>query len=181
MKRFSKLIALALLLAVVVSAFGIFSAFAEEVNTSTLSPTVIYDMNNEADNKAFTNKVTVDDKTAPSLSTLYDENNEKYWLIESNVTKDYTHSSSAGPYLQITPTSNPVIRSGGSKGDKNTDFIVVDLDVATDSTFYSGLYFHTRFGGIEGATSQNKSGYIRLNGAGNDSFFLDSYGSTSTT
>lgn len=174
MKRLSKILSALLLIALALSAFGVFSVFAADA--TALTPTVIYDMDSKA-SLAFANKATVtrdgEKVTSPSATKKTDANGETYWLLETNVAEGAKIGNGSGAYIQMTPSSNPVIMSGGTKGDKNTDFMVIDFDVATDSEFIDYLQFHMRYGNAKGATSQDKAnGYPQVRGNGYDDLYF---------
>ena len=173
MNRSAKILAVVLLLALCVSTLGIFSAFAEDA--TELTPTVIFDMENmtqkslDASSGGLANEASIGDgKTSPDATVMTDENGDTYWLLETNVAAGETIGT-GGAYIQMSPTSTMVLREHTTKGAKNTDFMVIDLDIATDDTFIEYLQFHMRYGNASSATSQDGNGYPQIKGNGYDS------------
>ena len=168
MKRLSKILSAVLLLAIALSAFGVFSVFASD--ETALAPKVIYDMDSK-ESLAFINKTTTaEGLTSPNVSKKTDASGT-YWLIETNVKTGETIGNGSGAYIQMSPTSTVVLKDHDTKGKKNTDFMVIDLDVATDSEFIEYLQFHMRYANNtlsdknpNGATSQDGNGYPQIYG-----------------
>ena len=180
MNRFSKILATVLLIALCLSTLGIFSVFAEDA--TTLAPTVIFDMysmtqaNLDASKNGLANEAsTSDGKTTPDVTVMQDENGDTYWLLETNVAAGETVGNGSGAYIQMTPTVKTAIRSGSTTSGyetKNADFMVIDLDIATDDSFIEFLQFHMRYGNATGATSQDGNGYPQIKGVGYDDLHL---------
>ncbi len=155
MKKFSKVLAMVLLLAMLLSLFGIFSAFAAD---TTLTPTVVIDMDKASKHTISNNKTSTSSTGPLSLVKATDENGEVYWTFAWD--SSISTSTSAGAYIEMSPTSDVVVKSGGTKGAKNTDFMVIDVDVSSVvGREFLDLKFHMRYGNSAGSTSQDTNGY----------------------
>ncbi len=163
MKRFSKVLALCILLAVALSVFGVFSAFAED---AAEAPVVTYDMNSKIGKNGSIPSKAKDIKDAngnnigKSVSLTYETlaDGTPYYkhsvLGEDQGNGTYsTLESSSNAYIQISPTTTN-IKDSSTYGAKNTDFMVIDFDLSTDDNLFNGFYFHTRWRTTSGATSQ---------------------------
>ena len=174
MKNSSKILSVILLAALIVSVFAIFTAFAEEV--SELKPVTVLDLDSKSQTSIkMENSAQVERDgetvTSPSITKKTDENGEVYWLIETNVKAGETIGDGSGSFMTtLYAGGNVVVKSGstGSSGayaTKNTDFMVIDFDVATDDVFIDSLNFHMRYGNETGATSQDSNGYPTVKGS----------------
>ena len=177
MKRFSKVIALALLLAVVVSAFGIFSAFAEPASESLR--TVIYDMDSLT--QSVMDEKTGKFKTGDYLTKTTDQFGQTIWKqgVGAANTDDYWQIGLAGiKVADRTKTTTTVDETTGeettttsvvSGSEKNTSYFVLDFDISTDDLLADGIYFHTAFYGNDRAHKtrlQNGYFYLSINNDG---------------
>lgn len=156
MKKLTKLLSATLLLALLVSAFAVFGAFAAEAETADTVSTVLYNMDS--------NTVSVrnhggDYPTYPDAvkSTIGDQT---VWTIDySDVAaggatngQAFIGTMSEGWGVRVRDDAGYGTRAGG---DKNTDYIVFDMDVATDTEFIDDIYFNLRML-KSGATAYNK-------------------------
>lgn len=86
-----------------------------------------------------------------------------------NYTKFYfdapeSNTNTKTGYIQISfDAADVVIRDSGSYV-KNTDYLVLDFDVSTDSVMFEKLQFHARFKNATGGTAQNPATYPVLVG-----------------
>ena len=173
MKRTHRAISLCLLLALVLTAFGIFTSLAagataadEDVEYGNL----LYDMD------AITSKtISVSNGTAgPKVAR--DENG--YWEMSYDGF-DIKTAGSAGDYWLAQPsTSDIYINHKYTEKDgvktitnaKNTDYFVIDFDISTNSSLLDGIYFHNRWYNNSGGNAQQN--YIQLNGTDLDNFYI---------
>lgn len=187
MRKSTKALALLMLLSIVLGSFAVFGAFAEE--TAAEQPTdgrvVAWDMDS-LDALTISNKLDSD-----SLTKLTDEYGQTYWQYKSDVMNNSNpqffstmfagSSSDKSIILQNMNKSEkgsdgmyyPVDKDGDGKYDvdyeKNTDFIVVDFDLSTDTNFIPGVQLHGRFRTDNDSSAianivQDKSTYLSLNG-----------------
>ena len=179
MRKLTKALSAVLLLAIVVSAFAMFSTFAAE--GTTLKPTTTLDLDTvNVDTISVENdvKVTLDDGTqvdALSMTKVKDDPVDgTYWLLKSNAKAGQSYGSNI--YLNYTGNGvNPsyTLRDyeyNGKTYTKNVDFFVFDLDVATDTAFFQKFYFHTRQYTNTHGNSQKNTSYPGIYGSDNDSF-----------
>lgn len=122
MKRFSKILALVLVLAALISAFAIFSAFAED---STAERTTRYNLD------AVTSAPTI--KNNSSAGATLEKVTGTY---ENDVWWKFTNSATGDQYFGATTGSFIVASS-----DKNTNYMVIDFDMSTDTTLPTTLRF----------------------------------------
>lgn len=167
MKKMSKILAASILLAVVLSCFGIFSAFAEDAATDNSAyVSTIYDMDSK---KSITVK-NVGDKY-PNFPTMTkgEEDGQTTWNLsfegataatDAN-SQDFFSTISEGWTIRIRDDAGTDARTGG---EKNTEFIVIDMDVATDTEFIEDVYFNCRLL-KSGAAAYNKDMAASGNGA----------------
>lgn len=120
MKRFSKALALVLVLAAVVSAFAIFGAFAED---STAERTIRYDMDSET-SISINNSAT--GSTLEKVTGSYE--NDVWWKFTNSATGDQ-HFRPSTDYFVVASES------------KNTNYMVIDFDMSTDTTLPTTLRF----------------------------------------
>ncbi len=163
MKRFSKVLALCIFLAIALSVLAVFSVGAEDM---TEAPVVTYDMSaklgkkdsipskakdiTDADGNIIGKSVSMRYKTLEDGTPYYSH------IVMGQAQADGTYStleSSSNAYLQIAPeTTN--IKDNAKYGEKNTDFMVIDFDISTSDNLFAGFYFHTRWRNTSAATSQ---------------------------
>lgn len=174
MKRFSRAVALVLVLAVVLTAFGMFSAFAADADDSVAYGEVVFDLDAKTEKK-----LTVTNGTnGPNMI----RNEDGYWEMNYDGFDISTAGSSGDFWLAQAPTSvyinNKYTGSLGSDGvdnrvisnKKNTDYFVIDFDIATKTSFLEGVYFHNRWYNNAGTHSQQN--YVQLNGTDTENFYL---------
>ena len=164
MRKHNKLLALILLLATIVSVFAVFGLTA---SAATDEPILVYDMQNYTLGKQITgtnNKnSTTTGKPFMSMTAVKDENGKIiYWnhkvVRDPNGDGTYTAAnSSSNVYVNISPKNVYVNNGGGNT--KNTDFVVIDFDLSTDSDF-DYLYFQTKFLTSSGGSSQDHYAYV---------------------
>lgn len=188
MNRTIRAISLALLLALVLSVFGIFASFAEEATTPAQEyGKLMYDFDavNEKDLGGTKANATLTKKEAADGSP--------YWSY--NIPgADQTAGDGGGDYLGFSAWQENINISTGLDANgnpvtdpdkqKNTDFLVVDFDVSTDTTFIDGLYFHTCFydnSYSHGNRVSNGNVYFDLDAAYNDALSIGLYGSKNTS
>ena len=167
MKRFSRALALVLLLSIVLTAFGIFSGFAAEAAEPTYGK-VVYDMDKKT-------SITV---THGGHGPVIKKNADNIWnisyegidptLIGKNTLDD--KGTSQGEYWDADPSEKIYIN--GEK--KNTDYFVIDFDISTETSLVDGIYFHNRWMAADGETKA-QGNYIQLNGTSLDDFYVSRY------
>lgn len=128
MKRFSKILALALLLAVAVTAFGVFSAFAED--TATTNRTIHYDMDDSSKWQTPLNS---------STDTLK-QTDDGYWKLTINSGSKQAYIKNMG---QLDSTGAQI--SDYTVATSEFKYLVYDFDISSDSTLTDGLYFLPTF------------------------------------
>ena len=178
MRKLTKALSAVLLLAIVVSAFAMFSTFAAE--GTTLKPTTTLDLDTvNVDTIAVTNagKITREDGTSVDAVTMTKVKNDPedgtYWLLQSNGKAGQTLGN--GMYLNYAGNGiNPsyTLRNYEYEGKtytKNVDFFVFDFDVATDTSFFQKFYFHTRQYTNTNGSSQKNTSYPGIYGSDYDS------------
>ncbi len=169
MKRFSKVLALCLLLALTLSVFAAFSAFAEE--EVTYGETVA-DMNAPGTSIP---TVTSGSTQGPKFLDLT-EDGHRVWKMDF---AGYTKPGSAGEYWTIGTTgtgfgsfaSSTFINDRGNN-KKNTDYMVIDFDISTDTNFINDLYFHTRWLDAAGNNVQHVTSYLEIKGTSYDDLWI---------
>lgn len=148
MNRNIRVISLSLLLALVLSVFGIFASFAEEATAPAVEyGKLMFDFD-ATQNKNLSNS------TGASLIKKEAADGSPYWSY-SIPGKDSTLGTGNGDYLEFSSwkeyinISTGVDENGNPLTDpnkqKNTDFLVIDFDISTDTTFIDSMYFHTAF------------------------------------
>lgn len=187
MNRNIRVISLSLLLALVLSVFGIFASFAEEAAAPTEEyGTTIFDMD-------LLNKKSLNNSTGATFTKKTAADGSPYWAYSISG-KDTTLGSGNGDYLTLATWSEPANIATGLDADgnpvtdpdkqKDTDFIVVDFDVSTDTTFIDGMYFHTCFyddSYTHNDRVSNGNVYFDLDGAYNDALSIGLSGKATTT
>ena len=183
MNRISKILAIVLLVALCLSTLGIFSVFAEEAASSAVE----YGTFIKSPDSKF-GSVSAASNGQPSMATRTDDNGKTYYTLGFDGV-----DPAAGDYVQVSfnvdnKTAENGIRIGnytfadGSTVEKNTDYMVVDFDMSTDTTYIDGLYFHTAFYNAtytHAARYQPKPLYFDLDGEDNESFSIGLNGTAS--
>lgn len=180
MNRNIRVISLSLLLALVLSVFGIFASFAEEATAPAQEyGKLMFDFD-ATQNKTLTHP------TGASLIKKEAADGSPYWSY-SIPGKDPTAGGGNGDYLDFSSWKEYINISTGVDAEgnpvtdpnkqKNTDFLVIDFDISTDTTFIDGMYFHTSFYSDGYSTSKdsrtNVSGlYFDLDGAYGDTLSI---------
>ena len=175
MKRFSKILSAVLLLAIALSAFGVFSVFAEDTASDEAAYGTFIKDPDSAIGSVSGSKVG-----QPSIVERKDVNGKTYYTIGFNGV-----DPGEGDYVSVNfatgKTAENGIRVGnyefadGSTVEKNTDYMVVDFDISTDTTYIDGLYFHTAFYNdvyTHAKRYQPKPLYFDLDGEDNESFSI---------
>ena len=162
MNKLNKALVLMLLLALVIAAFGVFSSFAAESEAD--GPTVYYDMSGgigTTDKKSF-----VETKKTSDNGVSY-----RTYTFKTSPAVGGTYDTQVFPQFQPTPLC---IADGGDRKD-NIDYLVIDLDIGTDTNAFEKIRIQTLFyqrttEGGRGSSKQND--HILVNGdAGSDIFF----------
>ena len=182
MKRSYRAISLCLLLALVLTAFGIFTSFAAE--DSTQAPTdepafedqgkFVYDMDAVSGDKiSVTNK-----DYGPNVV----RNEKGYWEMNYDG-YDPTTAGSGGDYWNANGSASSIYINNKYTTDnagnktvtvaKNTDYLIIDFDISTDSSLLDGIYFHNRWLSNTGGSAQQN--YIQLNGTDLDNFYISTH------
>lgn len=181
MRRFSKIISLTLLVATVLSTFAIFNIFA--VGGDTVSGAkALYDQNATKPGLGKTTPLSLTQKTATNGIKYYTAAYKDGWSVDKG---GYTSE----PFIQIAPARH-YLKDGWRDGDTSegtddTDFLVIDLDISTDTNRFDQIFFQTLFyygkkieqadGSFKGDRTSAQSGHYALHGdSGEDSYFLAS-------
>ncbi len=159
MKRLYKALALSLLLALVLSAFGMFSTFAQGSDTTDPAEfRTLYDIENATEAVKMSN-VGGSNPNYPVMKE-YVEGDQPYWSISFEGTKA-GDSANANDYLKTDFKNEWDVLVRDDKGygsraaaSKNTNYIIFDLDVATETEFINDIYFNCRLL-KSGATAYN--------------------------
>ena len=140
MKRLYKALALSLLLALVLSAFGMFSTFAQESGGGYIN--VVYDMNEEPGKTI--NNVGGKYPAVPTMTV--DKIGERpVWEFDYVNTPAGPNPNTAG-WVNVFNGRNDIrYQDSSTNGSKNVDYIVIDLDVSTDTDYIDELYFNLRY------------------------------------
>ncbi len=159
MKKLTKALSAVLLLAVVISAFGVFSAFADGAETST-EFTTLYDM--DAQTSITVSNVGTDNypQTYPTM-TKGEEDGQTKWTLsmgdaqvgDSGNSGDFWSIDGLGWSIRVRDDAGYGTRAGG---EKNTDYVILDFDIATDTEFIDDIYINARFL-ASGAAAYNKN------------------------
>ena len=173
MKKTSKLLAAALLLAIVVSVFAVLPAFAQAGDTERVFEEygkILYDMDAQS-------SISISNVggTYPAWPVMQKgtEDGQTTWNVTqagataggTDNTQDFWSIGGLGWGIRIRDDAGYGSRTGGSK---NTDYLVLDFDVATDSEFIDDIYINTRML-TSGATSY-KSG-LAASGSGAPKYY----------
>ena len=179
MKRIGKIAALVALLAIVLSVFAIFTAFA----TGASDPNVLFrlDSTSKASIKNTPADMKATEKTADNGVKYYSIGYNDGWTVEAG---GYTKI----PYVQFIPGSH-YLKDGMRDGDTamgadNTDYLIIDMDISTDTNHFDKIYFQTLFyygkpteqadGSIKASRSSAQSGHYALLGdSGEDAYFYN--------
>ena len=182
MNRFSKILATVLLIALCLSTLGIFSVFAEDATSTAVE----YGTFIKSPDSAL-GSVSGASNGQPSMATRTDDNGKTYYTLGFDGV-----DPAAGDYVQVGSATGKTAENGirignytfadGSTVEKNTDYMVVDFDMSTDTTYIDGLYFHTAFYNAtytHAARYQPKPLYFDLDGEDNESFSIGLNGTAS--
>ena len=190
MKKITKVMSAVLLLAVVVGAFGIFSAFADTSAVSTDAAAservVVWDLDESGTGLTIANSGTYGNST-DSITKKTDELGQSYWqwkhdidgsnnaYWQINFPNPYSNGNNAIIFADIlnTTTNDAGIKTYATKDDgsydvkyaKNTDYVVIDFDISTDSTFITDTFIQMRnYTGLSSSDyRQQKTTYPTLN------------------
>lgn len=152
MRKLTKIIAVMILSAIILSVFAGFSVFAEDASAAAAEPTVLYDIDTKAPAIVSTpseNPVIMTTNTAANGVPYYVFKYEKGWSVENDGA--YVGVASEGSqivYLQLAP-SRPYFTDGyNSKGapvQDTVDYLVIDMDISTVTDVFDSLFFQTMF------------------------------------
>lgn len=176
MKRNIRVISLCLLLALMLSVFGIFAAFAEDAASTEEYGTTVFSLDSLTSNK-ITKILKGTNKDNVSFTKI-EKNGSAYWQYA------IPDKDKAASYLELSGLFDPLINIGtatdadGNDVDdptqkKDTDFMVIDFDLSTDTTLIENLYFETSwYNNDYNHTGRvgNTSLYFDLDGADTDTF-----------
>lgn len=186
MKRLHKILAFVLLSAIVVSTFAMFNVFAVGESTGSGVKT-LYDQNSTK--PGITNTpadMVLTEVTATNGVKYHTFGYKDGWSVEAG---GYTKA----PYVQFAPSKH-YLKNGWrtndtAEGTDDTDYLVIDFDISTDTNQFDQLYFQTLFyygkkteqadGSYKGVRTSAQSGHYSLLGdSGEDAYFLSSDSST---
>lgn len=183
MKRYTRAIALSLLLAIVLTAFGMFSVFAADGDGASSANDygkIVYDM--DAQSTISVNNGTYGPKVERRADGLWEMHYRGYDAATAGTGGDYWLAQAPTTmYVNHKYTSKTVTNDDGSTStvkeittEKNTDYFVIDFDISTDTSLLDGIYFHMRFYTNTGGNAQQN--YVQLNGTDLESFYLSTHG-----
>lgn len=182
MKRHTKIISLVLVLALAFSAMAILGAIAVGEKTVGTVKT-LYDQG--ATKFSISNtpaEMTLSQKTATNGIKYYTVAYKDGWSVEAG-------GYSKEPFVQFAPTTH-YLKNGWRNGDTkegtdDTDYLVIDFDISTETNHFDQLFFQTLFyygkkteqadGSYKGVRTSAQSGHYVLYGdSGEDSYFTAS-------
>ncbi len=193
MKKIVKAVALSCLLAVLVSAVAVFAVGAAPAAKKNVETAVGYynwdtEWKNESLKLANGGNATITQKTDSNGKTYYQIGySGAYTGKGAYIGMGYEGSIPIRPNDRKDGAGNLV---SGSDYEKNTDIMVIDFDMSTDSAYIDGMYLHTAWFGetwAHGGRYQNSEIYFTLNptenshitvGSDNDSTKVWGYEST---
>ena len=148
MKKFSKLIALLLLLAVVVSVFAVLPAFAAD-EAADAGIQTIFDLENGIGGSVLNDGDSNDKVTSAVARSHTDKNGVTYYTVSFSEGKSVVGQAQVQPFFQASPTKVYFKDGAGSTADSTVtdtvDYIVIDLDVGTDTNPLGMIQFQNRF------------------------------------
>lgn len=181
MKRTYRVISLCLLLALVLTAFGIFTSFAAPsaemlaLEDDKEYGNIVYDMDAQT-------KIQVSENTyGPNL----EKNEDGYWEMNykgydaatAGTGGDYWYANCPDVYINNKYSGELKTEEDGTVTDnrvisnkKNTDYFVIDFDISTNSSLLDGIYFHNRW--LDNANQRAQQNYVQLNGTDLDNFYI---------
>lgn len=152
MKKFTKLFASLILVALLVSALAVFGAFAEEAAAPEPEVKTYFDSNNASlttSNKV--NGVPVIPKTEENGVSIWNYSFPNVPAGANPATNNHVSIFEGKNDIRIR--DDAAVSGGRAGGAKNTDYIVVDFDVATDTEFLDLVLFNFRLYGSGATTS----------------------------
>ena len=179
MKRISKVLAFAVLFAVILSIVAMFNVFAVGDQANGVIKT-LYSQN--------TSKPSISNTPADmTLTQNTSDNGVKYYSVAyKNGWSVETGGYTKEPFIQIVPGRH-YIKDGWRDGDvaagtDDTDYLVIDFDISTETNQFDQLYFQTLFyygkqveqsdGSYKGKRTSAQSGhYILFGDSGDDAYF----------
>ena len=182
MKRFSKIIALIALLAITVSLVVVFGIFANGESAINGAKTLYDQSVSKPSLKNMPADMNLTQKTATNGVKYYTASYDAGWSTEAG---GYTQV----PFLQLTPGRH-YIKDGFRDGDTvegvdDTDYLVIDFDISTDSNQFDKIYFQTLFyygakqsDGSYKRTSAQLGHYYLYGDSGEDAYFVSEYDKT---
>ncbi len=179
MRKFGKIIALTILLATVLSLFAGFGVFAAEAGAA--APKNLFSqvgggkfsIANAPATMAQTSKTATNG--VPYTTFSYKDG----WTVDKG---GYTKE----PYIQFAPATHYLKdgyqASAAAPGTDDTDYLVIDLDISTDTNQFDQLYFQTLFyygkfssGSTTATRTSAQSGhYVLFGDAGEEAYFTAS-------
>lgn len=182
MRKTGKLLALALMLAMLVSVLVTSSIFAAGEPVSSEIKT-LYSQNVTKPSIAnVPADMTVTQNTSANGVKYYTVAYKEGWSVEKG---GYTKE----PYVQIAPAAHYLKDGWRDKDtqqhDDDTDYLIIDFDISTDTNQFDQLYFQTLFyygkkeaqadGSYKGKRTSAQSGHYSLHGdSGEDFYFTES-------
>ena len=156
MRKFTKALAAVLLFAVVVGVFAVMPAFAAPVDSDKVldgaGVTTLVDLDAKS-SIAMSNQAANTKGTKVPTFTKQSEDGKPVWVLDWKDTPAGEHAAT-GSFWSIDGISGIRIRDdAGANGarnpqDKDTDYFVIDLDVASDTLLPVKTYFNIRqYGG----------------------------------
>ena len=159
MRKLTKVLSAVLLVSLIVSVFAGFSIFvADAAEALPTGVRELYNMDSKSSIIVNESKDSTGAKETIKIQKITQENGDVYWTQ----TQRNTATDGNGNWWSAWSSSTPVVVKGtGTAGaldeNKNTDFLVFDMDLSTDSTFVGALYANLRQRSA-GATANNKGG-----------------------
>ena len=150
MRKLTKALAAVLLLAIVVSAFAMFSTFAAEGSAAESNAAkTIYDMDAQTSITVSNQKTNAAGQTVPRFVKETD-GGQSVWNFDWRDTKKGENPATGqfwavgGLGTAVTIHDDAGIEGSRDPKDKNTDYFIMDFDIASDSILAQKIYFNVR-------------------------------------
>ena len=180
MRKTTRLFALVLLLASVVSVFAVLPAFAADASSDIVT---VFDQNAGIGGTTYNDNYS--SAATSSAATAYAANDVKYTKITWN--KGYSVAGTkyvAQPFYQMVPDRtkdsglyfHDGYNASGNAVKDAVDYIVIDMDIGTETNAHNMIQFQTRFYYYTSAKKNTSAQYYhpRLNGdAGSNNVYFN--------
>ena len=166
MRKLTKAISALILLSLVLSAFAGFSIFAADEADQSSYFTTIYDMDSKSSvsiknvgdkypNYPSFKKTTVDGQPVFTQTMASADGTVVAQPGEAGNSQDFWEPLVGYNTVRVRDNTSTVANIGGTK---NTDFLIVDFDIATETEFIDDIYFNTRF--LQNTSTAYNKGHV---------------------